>query len=110
MHTGTQSVRKWFRILAIVIVCFTLVYIVAEALDTSAITDGSTEFEILAQLMIIGVVVTLILLVLLAFQMLIQGLVDLIPECLNMQCCRRTICVVRPPGPLAVPLEPPLRI
>lgn len=105
MHKGTKSVRKWFRILAVVIVCFTLAYTVVEALDTSGITDGSTEFAILGQLMVIGVVVTLILLVLLAFQMLIEGSVDLIDEYLNMQCCRRTICVVRPPGPLAVPLR-----
>ena len=105
MRKGTKSVRRWFRILAVVIVCFTLAYTVAEALDTSAITDGSTEFAILAQLMVIGVMVTLILLVLFAFQMLIEGSVDLIDECLNMQCCRRTICVVHPPGPLAVPLR-----
>src|SRR5262249_42274510 len=45
MPKGTNSVQRWFRVLAIAIVCLALIYTVMEALDSSAITDSNFEFE-----------------------------------------------------------------
>jgi|SRR5215831_6515742 len=99
MPNGTKSVRKWFRILAVAIVCLALIYSVMEALDSSAITDSNFEFEALAALAVVGILVLLIQLILLSFQMMIwgsNGLMMVVRSCI--QRCRESVSVLRPPG------------
>jgi len=105
MPKGTRSVHKWFRILAIAIVCLALLYIVMEAMDSAAITDSNFEFEALTALTVVGVLVALIQLILLAFLMMLWGhsrIVMVIRIC--VQQCRESLPVLRPPG------STPLRI
>jgi hypothetical protein len=104
MPKGTNSVHKWFRILAIAIVCLALVYTVMEALDSSAITDSNFEFEALTALTVVGVLVAFIQLILLAFRMLIWGrnrLVMVLRIWTQRWC--ESFSVLRPPG--SVPLR-----
>src|SRR5215813_13408013 len=105
MPKGTRSVHRWFRILAIAIICVALVYTVMEALDSTAITDSNFEFEALTALTVVGVLVAFIQLILLAFLMLIWGR-NRIVMCarVGVQRCRESLSVLRPPGPA------PLRI
>src|SRR5262245_1734432 len=105
MPKGTKSVRKWFRILAVLIVCLAVFYTVGEALDSSAITDSSFEFQVLALLTVVALLVALIQLILLVFRMLIWGSNDEMIARVFAQRCRQTLSYLRPPGPLLVALR-----
>jgi len=105
MPKGTKSVRRWFRVLAVLTICLALFYTVTEALDSTAITDSSFEFEALTLLTVIALMVALIQLILLLFRMLIWGSNDLMVARAFAQRCREAFSVLRPPGPLVVPLR-----
>jgi hypothetical protein len=93
------SLRKWFRVVAAVTACLALVYPVVEAMDTTAITDSDFEFEVLTFLLVLGILVTLILIVLLAVQMLIWGSIQTEDQPVSVQRCCSAVCtMVRPPG------------
>jgi hypothetical protein len=99
------SVRKWFRVLAAVTACVALVYPVFEALDSTAITDTQTEFEFMAFLLVLGLLVALLHLILLAVKMLIWGSVQAAGQRVSVQRRHRVLSMVRPPG-----LDPPLSL
>lgn len=93
------NLRKWFRVLAALEACLALAYPVIEAMDTSAITDSDTEFQVLAFLLILGIMVTLVLLVLLVVQMAIGGSIQTQGQRVSIlrRCCP-VFTMVRPPG------------
>lgn len=92
------SVRKWFRVLAAVTACLSLVYPVIEAMDSTAITDSDFEFQFLTFLLVLGILVSLILLVLLAVQMLMWGSLHMEDQQVSIQRCYKIFLMVRPPG------------
>jgi len=92
------NVRKWFRVLAAVTACLALVYPLIEAMDATAITDSDFEFEVLTFLLIFGILVSLILLVLLAVQVLMWGSIHAEDQPLSLQRCCPVFTMVRPPG------------
>jgi hypothetical protein len=98
-----KLVRKWFRILAAVTACLALVYPLLEAMDSTAITDSNTEFEVLAFLLVLGILVALIRLVLLAVQMLMWGSIQGEGLGVIVNRCWPLFLMVRPPGLDPVP-------
>jgi uncharacterized membrane protein len=99
VHQSKTSLRKWFRVLAAVTACLALVYPVVEAIDTTAITDSDFEFQVLTFLLVLGILVSLILLVLLALQMLMCGSVHMEEQRVSIRrCCPVFMTMVRPPG------------
>jgi len=98
-----KFVRKWFRVLAAVTVCLALVYPLIEAMDWTPITDGNTEFEILAFLFVLAMLVALIRLVLLAVKMLIWGSIQGAEQPATIDRCWPLFLMVRPPGLDPVP-------
>jgi hypothetical protein len=106
LNSVTQSrknVRKWFKVLAAVTACLALVYPFIEAMDSTAITDSDTEFEVLTFLLVLGILVALIRLVLLAVQMLIWGSIQGASQPASITRCPRLFLMVRPPGLDPVP-------
>jgi hypothetical protein len=93
-----KNVRKWFRVLAAVTAILALVYPVIEAIDTTAITDSDFEFQVLTFLLVLGILVSLILLVLLAVQMLMWGSIHAEDQQMSIQRCCPVFTMVRPPG------------
>lgn len=71
MGKAIRSIPKSFKVLAVVAICLALVYPVVEALDTSAVTDGNFEFQVLTALFVFGIFVALIRLVLIAIRLLL---------------------------------------
>jgi len=99
MPKSMKNVRKWFRVLAAVTACLALVYPVIEAMDATAITDSDFEFQVLTFLLIFGILVSLILVVLLAVQMLMWGSVHMEEQRVSIRrCCPVLMTMVRPPG------------
>jgi len=98
MPKSMKNVRKWFRVLAAVTACLALVYPVIEAMDATAITDSDFEFQVLTFLLIFGILVSLILVVLLAVQMLMWGSVHTDDQQVSVQRCCQVFTMVRPPG------------
>jgi hypothetical protein len=80
-----------------------LVYPFVEAMDSTAITDSDTEFEVLTCLLVLGILVALIRLVLLAVQILIWGQTQEASQCVSIVRCLHLFVMVRPPGLDPVP-------
>jgi len=103
VNQSRKNVRKWFRVLAAITAFLALVYPFIEAMDSSAITDSDTEFEVLTFLLILGILVALIRLVLLAVQMLIWGSIQEASRRVSIERRPALFVMVRPPGLDPVP-------
>ena len=96
---GMKFIRKWYRVLATMTAFVGVIYPLLETLDSYAITNSHTEFEVLTVLLIAGLLVTLLLLVLVAVHILFCGSIQLFAERTCTQHYRQLFLMVRPPGP-----------